>query len=287
VIMLRSQGIPSRMSAGFVQGEYDNASNRFVVRERDAHTWVEAYFPGYGWIEFEPTAAQAPINRGDEQPPPPEQADDPTAAPSPTPSPTETFTPTPTEAIGTVPPQPESNELPTVTPSFTPSPTASPVLVLTTPPPDRLQPQGPLEALLPALGIVALVIFLLLVLVAIGIFIFWWWEWRGMKGLSPITRAWARLERYLGLVGLHLNSDETPNERRRKIVRVLPRQAEPPVRTIARLYTAERYGPNLHDANPVESAANSQVADRAWKDTRGNIVRRFLRRFNPFARKTD
>src|SRR5260370_36233488 len=50
VIMLRSLHIPARMAAGFAQGTYDPATQSFVVRERDAHTWVEVYFPGAGWV---------------------------------------------------------------------------------------------------------------------------------------------------------------------------------------------------------------------------------------------
>ncbi|MBC8097908.1 MAG: transglutaminase domain-containing protein, partial [Armatimonadetes bacterium] len=68
VVMLRGLGIPARMAAGFSEGTYDPAQAAYVVRERDAHTWVEAYFPGYGWIEFEPTSAQAPLQReGDKE----------------------------------------------------------------------------------------------------------------------------------------------------------------------------------------------------------------------------
>ena len=66
VVMLRTMGIPARMAAGFAQGTWNHGEQAFVVEERDAHTWVEVYFPGYGWVEFEPTAAQAPLNRGDE-----------------------------------------------------------------------------------------------------------------------------------------------------------------------------------------------------------------------------
>jgi transglutaminase-like putative cysteine protease len=90
IVMVRSLGIPARMAAGFSQGTWDTDSQRFVVKERDAHTWVEVFFPGYGWIEFEPTSAQAPINRvGDEQSPP-----QPTPQPLASPTPTATFTPT-------------------------------------------------------------------------------------------------------------------------------------------------------------------------------------------------
>jgi len=53
--MLRSLGIPTRLVNGFGPGQYDSTVNSYVVRGEDAHTWVEAYFPGYGWIPFEPT----------------------------------------------------------------------------------------------------------------------------------------------------------------------------------------------------------------------------------------
>jgi hypothetical protein len=53
--MLRSLGIPSRLVSGFGPGTLDPTTNSFVVRSEDAHTWVEVYFPKYGWIEFEPT----------------------------------------------------------------------------------------------------------------------------------------------------------------------------------------------------------------------------------------
>ena len=65
VVMLREEGIPARLVEGFTTGSYDNASNSFVVKEQDAHAWVEAYFPGYGWIEFEPTPSQPPFARPD------------------------------------------------------------------------------------------------------------------------------------------------------------------------------------------------------------------------------
>ena len=61
VVMLREEGIPARLVEGFTTGTFDSTSNTWVVREQDAHAWVEAYFPGYGWIEFEPTPSQPPF----------------------------------------------------------------------------------------------------------------------------------------------------------------------------------------------------------------------------------
>ena len=64
--MLRSLGIPTRLVNGYGPGTFDEKLSKYVVRESDVHTWVEAYFPGYGWIPFEPTpdGTYFPIPRG-------------------------------------------------------------------------------------------------------------------------------------------------------------------------------------------------------------------------------
>ena len=64
--MLRSLGIPVRLVNGFGPGQFDQKQGRFVVRQSDAHTWPEVYFPRYGWIPFEPTpdGTYFPIPRG-------------------------------------------------------------------------------------------------------------------------------------------------------------------------------------------------------------------------------
>ena len=56
-VMLRSLGIPSREVNGFLPGEFNDVAGDYIVRASDAHSWVEAYFPGSGWITFDPTPA--------------------------------------------------------------------------------------------------------------------------------------------------------------------------------------------------------------------------------------
>ncbi len=56
-VMLRSLGIPSRIVTGFRGGEFNDLTGQYVVRASDAHSWVEVYFPGSGWISFDPTPA--------------------------------------------------------------------------------------------------------------------------------------------------------------------------------------------------------------------------------------
>jgi protein-glutamine gamma-glutamyltransferase len=52
-LMLRMLGIPARVAAGFVSGRYSNGT--WTVTDHDAHTWVEVWFRGYGWLPFDPT----------------------------------------------------------------------------------------------------------------------------------------------------------------------------------------------------------------------------------------
>jgi len=54
-IMLRTLGIPSREVNGFLPGEFNDLAGDYIVRASDAHSWVEAYFPGSGWVTFDPT----------------------------------------------------------------------------------------------------------------------------------------------------------------------------------------------------------------------------------------
>ena len=279
IMLLRTLGIPSRMAAGFAQGTWDPDLQQFVVQERDAHTWVEVYFPGYGWIEFEPTAAQAPLNRVDDTP----IAQIPTATPQATPTPTHTPTVTPSSTTdpAIVPPsQSEGRELPTMTPTASPTvtSTATPVIVPTQPPPLEPPPpqnQGFLSFLMPLLGMVLAVLMTLLIVGLLLLLVWWWWEWRGLRGMNPVARAYARLERYIALIGIRLSHDQTPAERRQRIVSDLP-IVEPPVTAITEMYTAQRYGRD--DQHPVEIERQAAAADDAWVDTRGSILKRWLRR---------
>ena len=54
-VMLRTLGVPARLVAGYGAGQYNSLSGYYTVRASDAHAWVEVYFPGYGWVPFDPT----------------------------------------------------------------------------------------------------------------------------------------------------------------------------------------------------------------------------------------
>jgi len=55
-VMLRAVGVPSRVASGFAPGDKDPSGEFIIVKESHAHSWTEAYFPNYGWINFEPSA---------------------------------------------------------------------------------------------------------------------------------------------------------------------------------------------------------------------------------------
>ncbi len=59
-LLLRFAGVAARVAAGFAPGSYDRDRREYVVRDIDAHSWVEVYFPGIGWVTRDPTPAEAP-----------------------------------------------------------------------------------------------------------------------------------------------------------------------------------------------------------------------------------
>ncbi len=57
VLLLRSQGIPARLVTGFLGADFNPIEGYYIVRQGNAHAWVEAYLPGEGWRTFDPTPA--------------------------------------------------------------------------------------------------------------------------------------------------------------------------------------------------------------------------------------
>ncbi|MGI8846070.1 MAG: transglutaminaseTgpA domain-containing protein [Thermoleophilaceae bacterium] len=67
-LLLRMQGIPTRVATGFSPGSYNKDTGEYRVRDLDAHSWVEVYFSGIGWVTFDPTPAAAPADRAGQEP---------------------------------------------------------------------------------------------------------------------------------------------------------------------------------------------------------------------------
>jgi len=108
--MLRAEGIPARLVSGFGAGATNGSD--FTVTSSDAHVWVQAFFPNYGWVNFEPTP---PSVLGNYQTIP--RGVDPTK-PTPTPVPTATSQPKPT-------PRPTAHVAPTPVPTHAPGSSTS------------------------------------------------------------------------------------------------------------------------------------------------------------------
>jgi len=252
VILLRAQGIPARLAVGFAQGRLDPAANAYRVIESDAHAWVEVYFPGYGWVEFEPTSAQSPIYRPQAALIIPEL--------EPTPAPPQAGT------LG-------GEEMPEGEPTPRPSgalPAAPQIISLRIPPAVWWG-----LALLAVAGLAA----------AAGWF---WLEERGLRSLSEISRSYARLNIYASLAGLQLNESATPYERARQIVRAVP-EAEGPVNQIVGLYVQEQYAPP--PVREIDRFKAGSLAHDEWQKARPYLIRAVLTRFlkqliPPLSRRT-
>ncbi len=208
VVLLRSLGIPSRIVTGLAPVPFDNDAGGFLYRTRDAHAWVEVYFPGFGWIPFEPTPNQGLIDLNDEA----------TSQQGP-------IQPTPQ----TEPPTPEAEATTEPDPAATPIPTAAE-------PPG--QQGGGLQSLRSFPG------FLIPVVLALASFagllaLLWRWP---LRKLTPGASYFFRLQRVGSLYGLRSDSSMTPGEYAVQYNAVSPRYTEA-ASTIADAYTDERYGP--------------------------------------------
>jgi transglutaminase-like putative cysteine protease len=80
-LLLRMGGVPARVASGFSPGGFSKRHDAWIVRDTDAHAWVEAWFDSAGWVTYDPTPDLTPARSqiAALEPPPP-------AAPSPTPS---------------------------------------------------------------------------------------------------------------------------------------------------------------------------------------------------------
>ena len=63
VVLARAAGIPARLAVGYLVSTYDEENEYYVVTADQAHSWVEVYFEGYGWVTFEPTAGRPAVDR--------------------------------------------------------------------------------------------------------------------------------------------------------------------------------------------------------------------------------
>ena len=98
-VMLRMLGIPGRVVAGYTPGQLDPSDGMYHITQRDTHSWTQAYFPGYGWIDFEPTPDNPEFPRAHN----PREQPTAGAASKPQPTPDQNATPTPGPGPGAQP----------------------------------------------------------------------------------------------------------------------------------------------------------------------------------------
>ena len=113
-----------------------------------------------------------------------------------------------------------------------------------------------------------------------GLFMVWWVEHRGLGGLTPIQKAYARMGIYGRWLGVDLNGLLTPDEQRRRLVRRSSGWAENPLGTIAGLYTEERFAPPPLDKSTKQSATN--MAKQSWTRARLEFIREKMRRWRGY-----
>lgn len=250
VLLLRSIGIPARLAVGFARGELDDGA--YTVFRRDAHAWPEVYFPGIGWVEFEPTASEPPLVRpttivaGDDSP----------------------FEPQPRSRL-----EDETNRVPE---DVELAPAATPL-------PFRLTPAG--RALFAALPILAALTALALgyrlqVMNRMPGFLArafdasggpapsWVRGWDHWNRLEPVERAFAAVGWTLRLLGKPQPVNATPAARARALARILPSASAPVAVLHAELETG-LFTPRPADIGRARRAALVVL----WRGLRSRVER--------------
>ncbi len=238
-VLLRAEGIPSRVVGGYFPAPYDPAESGHLFREKNAHLWGEGFVPGYGWVPFEPTANRDQLSYGDLNVPP-------AALPTPVPTPE---------------PAPESS--PVAEPTPEPSPVAAPPEE-----PPRLTPPAILSDPARLAGWIGIILAAVMAVAVVGMTVAWF---TGFRGLSPVSGLYSRALRAGNWLGVRPTPSLTPREYAERVGRTVP-SAQGPARVVADLYTAERYSGRRPDNAALHSAR------QAWRELRGIALGSLFRR---------
>lgn len=241
-VMLRTQGIPARVASGYAPGDFTEELGKYVYLQSNAHAWVEVYFPGYGWIPFEPTVTESLVPLGEEAIA--ESDDD--AVPEPELSPTDV---------------PEDIDTPLEsTPTTEPDqPVAAPIES------DDSNGSG---------GVTGMIILGLFVTAASVVAVGWWMWMRRLRGLSASAGLFARLLRIGRFVGVRPRSSTTPTEFADSLSERLP-VTRGYAQSIVHAYELDQY------AKPGSSDSVVAAAFDAWRHVRTSMIPALLARFVP------
>ncbi len=244
-VLLRSLGIPARISTGFVLTEdnFDVRTRTYIVRGRHAFSWVEVYFPQYGWVDFDPTPLETPTDFDG-------IAGTRAAAQRFRPFTSDVFSIDEEDDLlefGSLELLLQGAELDDLTD-----------IDLGTSRDDN--GIGGWSILGPVLGLAVLS------LIGGSGAVVWFWP---LRSLGPAERSWKATQRLAGWVGHPVNPTQTPTEFADVLGRVIC--AEDGTNTLAEHYTRVRFGrKRLNDADTAE-------IKQAWRVVRGRLVRRLLR----------
>ncbi len=246
VVLLRAAGVPTRLAAGYAPGELDPESNVRVIRDFDSHGWVQVFFPEYGWIDFEPTPRW------------PEHKRDFTNSPG---SPAALSGSGGTDFVGD------------------PSEFLDPFDDIGDPGLSVIDSGASFGSNLftsvdwvtvgTRTGIVAGTVALSWLL------LYWLWN-LGLRGLSPVEKAYTRMNRLGAIAGVRRRAYQTPNEYAATLAGPLG-EAAPAARRIAQEFAALRY--TSHSAEIDEDGDDEM--DRSWRRIRRVLIGRAFRRLLP------
>ena len=218
-VMLRTQGVPSRVAVGYVLDPEDleTSTGVFSVRKNDAYSWVEVYFPTYGWVEFNPTEELAILGTS-----------------------LEVFLQT----------NADNSEIPEIPLELLPLETVdtSDALADLLAPIELERESGPPWMIIWSVGGAAVA----LVIVSMGARVFWVW---GLRGLSGMPRQWGGIERLSGWAGLRADESETVRQWGSRLGEALEHQAE--AATLSTAFEEARYGPPDLERTDMEEAGEA------------------------------
>ncbi|HEY0755542.1 MAG TPA: transglutaminase domain-containing protein [Ktedonobacteraceae bacterium] len=238
VMMARELGIPARIVNGFSQGHYDTQQQVWLVNGGDAHSWVQVYFPNFGWMNFDPTPGFSINNAG-------------------------IFTPQPTVKPGKTPVTPRSTATPIAhtTPAVHPTATAGHPGTST----GRSSSSDTVAGtnLFMTLSLLVLIVSCLVLGLAV---LRYRHTTRSPQTIS--TSMYTRLCRIAALVGLPPSVWQTPYEYTFALSKRFP-QVSTSLRLLAELFVRERWASPQHAPAPGEQ----QELERLWPGLRNTILR--------------
>ncbi len=242
-VMARQLGIPTRVVSGFSHGHYDTKRKLWIVQGDDAHSWVQAYLPTYGWVSFDPTPGFAPTVVK-------------TVKPTVTPP---RVTPVPTKPGASIPP---AKTPPTTHPK---KPTQPPSKAKTSPALPEVNP-----AVLVTLSMLVLALSLLFLFVALGRY---WWR-SLYENSTFISGMYWRVCYLARFIGLGPKSWQTPYEYSSALIRQLP-QGESAFRRLTDLFVRDRWAAPYQAPQPQEQQAAEQLWPFIWRSMAKHLLRKF------------